>query len=103
MYLGRIAEIGLTDKVIDHPKHPYTQKLLAAVPIIDPNRKRERVTIEGERLDLVNLPPGCRFQSMCRYAEKRCFVIDPEMAQVEDNHYVACHLYLYSSLCRGSC
>jgi len=93
LYLGKIAEIGSTDQVIDNPKHPYTQKLISAVPIIDPNRKRERISIEGEIPDLVNLPPGCRFQSRCSYAEKKCFAIDPELIQIEDGHSVACHLY----------
>jgi len=92
LYLGKIAEIGLTDKVIDHPKHPYTQKLLSAVPVIDPNRKRERAMIEGDTPDLVSPPPGCRFQSRCRYAQKKCFTTDPELTQVDSDHYVACHL-----------
>ena len=90
---GKIAEIGATDKVIDNPKHPYTRKLISAVPIIDPDRKRERTTIEGEMPDLFELISGCRFQSLCPESKRECRLRGPELLEVEDDHYVACHLY----------
>jgi oligopeptide/dipeptide ABC transporter ATP-binding protein len=93
MYLGKIVEIGITDKVIDNPKHPYTQKLVSAVPIIDPNRKRQRITLEGKKPDLVKPPLGCRFQSMCKYTERECYTYHPKMVKLEEGHEVACHLY----------
>jgi len=93
LYLGKIAEIGATDKVIDNPKHPYTKKLISAVPIIDPDRKRERTTIRGEKPDLFELPSGCRFQSLCPESKAECRIREPELLQLERDHYVACHLY----------
>lgn len=93
MYLGKIVESGSTEKVIDDPKHPYTQRLLSAVPVIDPDRKRKRVIIEGRRPDLLNLIPGCRFQYACSQVQKKCSTINPKMVQIEEAHYTACHLY----------
>lgn len=93
LYLGKIAEIGATDKVIDNPKHPYTKKLISAVPIIDPDRKRERTTLGVEKPDLSDLPAGCRFQSLCPESEKECSIREPELLEVEEDHFVACHLY----------
>ncbi len=93
LYLGKIAEIGRTDKVIDNPKHPYTKKLISAVPIIDPDRKRERITLGGDKPDPVDLPPGCRFQTLCPEAERECRLREPELLEIEKHHYVACHLY----------
>ena len=93
LYLGKIAEIGRTDKVIDNPKHPYTKKLISAVPIIDPDRKRERTTLAGEKPDPIDLPPGCRFQTLCPESESECRVREPEIFEIEKEHYVACHLY----------
>jgi peptide/nickel transport system ATP-binding protein len=91
MYLGKIVEIGPTQQVVDSPKHPYTQKLLAAVPIIATHRIRQRIAVKGRRPDLANLPPGCRYQSLCEHAKDICFDTEPVLISMKENHYVACH------------
>jgi oligopeptide/dipeptide ABC transporter ATP-binding protein len=93
LYLGKIAEIGATEKLIDSPKHPYTKKLISAVPIIDPDRKRVRTTLGGEKPDPIDLPPGCRFQTLCPESMEACHIRDPELIEVEKHHFVACHLF----------
>jgi len=92
MYLGKIMEISSSDKLIDSPLHPYTQALIAAVPVPDPSYKRTDV-ISGEIPSPVNPPPGCRFNTRCPYAHDRCLIEEPPLVEVEADHYVACHLY----------
>jgi peptide/nickel transport system ATP-binding protein len=92
MYLGRIAEIGPTEEVIDNARHPYTQALIAAVPRTDPDTHRQAVRIEGEIPDPIDLPRGCRFRPRCNRAFDTCFE-EPELKEVAPGHYVACHLY----------
>ena len=93
VYLGKIMEIGATGKVIDGPKHPYTKRLISAVPIIDPDRTRERTKTAGVKPDLWNLPAGCRYQSICPRAFAECRLREPELLKLDSDHYVACHLY----------
>ncbi|MFQ5932455.1 MAG: ABC transporter ATP-binding protein [Nitrospiraceae bacterium] len=92
MYLGRIAEIGPTEAVIDNALHPYTQALIAAVPRTDPEARRQPVRIEGEIPDPIDVPRGCRFRPRCNRAFDACFE-EPELKEVAPGHYVACHLY----------
>lgn len=92
MYLGRIAEIGTTEAVIDHAHHPYTQALIAAVPRTDPDVRRQVVRIKGEIPDPIDLPRGCRFRPRCNRAFDACFE-EPELKPVAPQHHVACHLY----------
>ncbi|RMF87069.1 MAG: ABC transporter ATP-binding protein, partial [Nitrospinota bacterium] len=92
MYLGRIAEIGPTADVIDRSLHPYTQALIAAVPRIQPDSRRQVVRIEGEIPDPIDLPRGCRFRPRCPQAFEACFE-EPELQEVAPGHWVACHLY----------
>jgi peptide/nickel transport system ATP-binding protein len=92
MYLGRIAEIGPTEAVIDQAHHPYTQALIAAVPRTDPDVRRPAVRIEGEIPDPIDLPHGCRFRPRCNRAFDACFE-EPELQEVAPGHHVACHLY----------
>lgn len=92
MYLGRIAEIGPTEAVIDDARHPYTQALIAAVPRTDPDAGRQAVRIEGEIPDPIDLPRGCRFRPRCDRASDVCFE-EPELQEVVPWHQVACHLY----------
>jgi peptide/nickel transport system ATP-binding protein len=92
MYLGRIAEIGPTEAVIDHALHPYTQALIAAVPRTDPDVHRQSMRIEGEIPDPIDLPRGCRFRPRCKRAFEACFT-EPELKEVAPGHHVACHLY----------
>ena len=96
MYLGRIVELSDRDEVFDHPLHPYTQALLSAIPIPDPEveEKRQRLILEGDVPSPANPPEGCRFHPRCRYSTPICEEEDPEFRNLEVNgtrHWVACH------------
>jgi peptide/nickel transport system ATP-binding protein len=93
MYLGKIVEIGASEQVIKHPKHPYTKGLIDAVPDANPdNRLRERPTLKGEPPSITDIPAGCRFHPRCPYfMEALCEVREPELRRRETE--VACHLY----------
>jgi len=93
MYLGQIMEIGSTDKVISNSLHPYTQSLIAAVPVPDPSSKRTGDVLPGEIPSPINPPAGCRFHTRCPYAHPRCVSETPLLVEVEEDHKVACHLY----------
>ena len=92
MYLGRIVE--LTDKrsLFADPQHPYTEALLSAVPVPDPQAKRKRIILSGDVPSPVNPPPGCRFHTRCPYVMERCRIEEPLMQEVRPAHFVACHL-----------
>ena len=92
MYLGKIMETASSESLIDTPLHPYTQALIAAVPVPDPAYKRSDV-ISGEIPSPVNPPPGCRFNTRCPFAHQRCVSEEPPLIEVEKDHYVACHMY----------
>ena len=94
MYLGRIAEIGPTEEIIQKPLHPYSQALMSGIPIPNPRYRRKRIEIIGEVPSPINLPEGCRFHTRCRSLSKKCKEIEPELFVVKDNHQVACHLYI---------
>jgi peptide/nickel transport system ATP-binding protein/oligopeptide transport system ATP-binding protein len=92
MYLGKIVE--LTDKrsLFTSPQHPYTEALLAAVPVPDPRVRRRRTIVTGDVPSPVNPPPGCRFHTRCPYAFERCRTEEPAMREVRAGHFAACHL-----------
>ena len=92
MYLGRIVEY--TDKVtlFTRPLHPYTEALLAAVPVPDPAIKRVKLVVQGDVPSPLKPPPGCHFHTRCPYAEARCRSETPALREVESGHQVACHL-----------
>lgn len=94
MYLGSLVEIGSSDDLYHHPLHPYTQALLASIPIPDPKRMRERKKeeINGEIPSPLDIPSGCPFRTRCPYATERCAQEKPQLRQV-GNSKVACHLY----------
>jgi oligopeptide/dipeptide ABC transporter ATP-binding protein len=92
MYLGKIVEMGATEKVLQNPKHPYTQALISAVPVPDPEVVQEEVKIHNHVPSPINLPPGCNFQNRCPYAEAICREKEPELKKNEDGHLVACHI-----------
>lgn len=94
MYLGKIVETGHTEEVIKSSSHPYTEALLAAVPVPDPLARRTEVVIKGEVPSPINIPPGCRFNTRCPYAESICREEEPKMRAVGENKYVACHFPL---------
>ena len=92
MYLGKIVE--LTDKrsLFKTPLHPYSEALLAAVPLPEPGIKRERIILQGDVPSPVNPPKGCRFHTRCPYAVARCRTDEPPLREVQPGHAVACHL-----------
>ncbi|RMG80979.1 MAG: dipeptide ABC transporter ATP-binding protein [Chloroflexi bacterium] len=94
MYLGKIVEIGPTDDVYDNPQHPYTQALLSAVPVPDPEveEKRQRVILTGDVPSPANPPLGCNFNTRCPVAFDLCYQEpDPELIEVAPGHWAACH------------
>ena len=93
MYLGNIVEIGETEEILNHPRHPYTEALLSAVPVPDPSRKgRPRIILSGDVPSPADPPPGCRFHTRCPLATERCRVEAPALRFAVDGHGVACHL-----------
>lgn len=92
MYLGKIVE--LTDKrsLFTSPQHPYTEALLAAVPVPDPAFRRSRTIVSGDVPSPVNPPSGCRFHTRCPYAFERCRIEEPAVREVRAGHFTACHL-----------
>ena len=93
MYLGRLVEITDKKSLYKRPLHPYTQALLSAVPIPDPNAKRERIVLQGDVPSPANPPAGCAFHPRCRHAVAACREEQPTLKQVAPQHEVACHLY----------
>jgi len=92
MYLGKVMEVGTKDQIFNHPKHPYTQALLSAVPsATDDGPDRERIILEGDIPSPVNPPEGCRFRTRCPHATDAC-AVEPCMADLGQGHKVACHL-----------
>ncbi|NJE08053.1 ABC transporter ATP-binding protein [Thermococcus sp. M39] len=100
MYLGKLVEVGPADKIFENPLHPYTQMLLSAIPVPDPEMAKElkakRKVIKGEPPSPINPPAGCRFHPRCPFAKDVCKKEEPPMVEVEKDHYVACWLYAKS-------
>ncbi|WP_420393939.1 ABC transporter ATP-binding protein [Acuticoccus sp.] len=90
MYLGRIVEITDKARLFATPLHPYTEALLAAAPVPDPRRKRERLVIQGDVPSPAKPPPGCHFHTRCPFAIPECRTIDPPLLEVAAGHHVAC-------------
>lgn len=92
MYLGHMMEIADADELMDNPIHPYTQSLLSAVPIPDPEtaRKSQRIILEGDVPSPLKMPSGCPFRTRCRYATEQCAREMPELKDRGDGHMVAC-------------
>ncbi|MBM3596733.1 MAG: ABC transporter ATP-binding protein [Alphaproteobacteria bacterium] len=92
MYLGKIVEMAPTAALFRRPQHPYTEALLAAVPVPQPKRKRRRALIAGDVPSAVRPPAGCRFHTRCPHAEDRCRVEEPVLRELSPGHFAACHL-----------
>ena len=93
MYLGKMVEMAPSYELYTNPKHPYTEALMSAIPIPDPEVEREKkqIKIEGEIPSPINPKPGCRFASRCRYATELCRQETPKLKEVGPEHFAACH------------
>lgn len=93
MYLGSLVELAPKKELFKHPAHPYTQALLSAVPVPDPDVKMNRVLLQGDIPSPVNPPSGCKFHTRCPYAKPICSEVTPEFKEHAPGHKCACHLY----------
>jgi peptide/nickel transport system ATP-binding protein/oligopeptide transport system ATP-binding protein len=93
MYLGRIAEIAPKKHLYETPLHPYTQALLSAVPSTNILHKKDKIILKGDLPSPSNPPSGCAFRTRCPMVHEKCSEIRPELTEVGNGHFVACHLY----------
>ena len=93
MYLGHMVELAPAGEIYDHPLHPYSQSLLSAVPVPDPQvaRANKRIVLSGDIPSPLNAPSGCPFRTRCRYACDKCAESMPPFEEVSSGHFVACH------------
>ena len=95
MYLGRVMEIAPCEELYEHSLHPYTQALLSAIPVADPEieENREVTTVQGEVPSILKRPSGCPFHNRCPQCTERCKQETPQLHEAFPGHFVACHLY----------
>jgi oligopeptide transport system ATP-binding protein len=93
MYLGKIVETAPTEELFKEPAHPYSKALLSAVPVLKPGSNRRKLVLEGEVPSPVNPPSGCRFNTRCKYATRKCREVEPPVKCIGQQHFAACHLY----------
>lgn len=91
MYVGKLVEMADTEELFGNPLHPYTEALMSAVPKPDPRYKGRRILLEGDVADPANPPSGCYFHPRCRYATDVCRQEEPELRELNPDHYVSCH------------
>ncbi len=91
MYLGKVVEHASSEKLFEHPTHPYTKALLSAIPVPKLGEKKKRILLKGEITSPINPKPGCRFAPRCEYAKPECFEKTPMLKENEPGHFVACH------------
>jgi len=92
MYVGKLVELAEREALYLNPLHPYSQALISAIPIANPKVRKERILLKGDVPSPLNPPPGCRFHTRCPIAVDRCSVEEPVFREVEEGHWVACHL-----------
>lgn len=90
MYLGQMVEQGTPEQLFNDPRHPYTKALLSAIPIPNPEKKMERIQLNGELTSPINVGAGCRFAKRCLYAKPECSTQNPQLTEVEPGHFVSC-------------
>lgn len=95
MYLGKMVELADSEVLYSNPMHPYTQALMSAIPVPDPDmeRNKRRIIVEGEVPSPINPPSGCAFHTRCPKATQRCSQAAPEFKEIHSGHFVACHLF----------
>ena len=93
MYLGGLVETGVTNDIFDNPLHPYTQALFSAIPMPDPEVKRERIILQGDIPSPANPPKGCKFHTRCNRCMQKCKEVEPAVKDMGNGHFVKCHLY----------
>ena len=92
MYLGQVAELADARALVHTPKHPYTEALISAVPVVDPSSKRQRIVLSGDVPSPISPPGGCPFHPRCPVAEARCRTEKPALREIAPGHFAACHL-----------
>src|SRR5215216_360645 len=90
MYLGKLVEVASSEEIFHNPLHPYTRALLSAIPVPDPDIKRERLPLTGDMPTAIRPPSGCRFRTRCPMAEPQCEESEPELVEVSPDHFVSC-------------
>ena len=93
MYLGSLVEFADTESLYNEPMHPYTQALLSAIPVADPDAKMDRIMLQGSIPSPANKPKGCTFHTRCEKAMDQCAVEVPALNELKPGHHCACHLY----------
>jgi oligopeptide/dipeptide ABC transporter ATP-binding protein len=93
MYLGKIVESALAEDFFTKPLHPYTNALISALPVANPNIRPQAKTLKGEPTSPINLPSGCRLYPRCPHSKEVCAKIEPELVKIDKDHFVACHLF----------
>ena len=91
MYLGQIVEMAPTKELFDNISHPYTKALMSAIPIADPEEKKQRISLEGDIPNAIDLPEGCSFASRCQFCTEKCKKEKPQLKCLGNDHFVACH------------
>lgn len=94
MYLGKMMEVADRNTLYEEPLHPYTQALLSAISVANPNtNKKDRIVLKGDPPNPANPPSGCRFRTRCQFAMDICSKQEPKWKEIKENHWTACHLY----------
>ena len=93
MYLGKVVEMATYKELYTNPKHPYTEALLSAIPVSDPNVSKQRIVLKGDVPSPINPPTGCHFHPRCPYRMDKCDKDEPPLEDIGTNHLVACYLF----------